>query len=228
MDAKHPWVILFDIDGTLLTVDRSFNRPLLRGILNDLEIDYPNMESDPFSGRTDHDILSSFLTNHGYSPELYEKIKSTYLERIESTILPEHVYRQPFVDDAINYFEQLGSCIGLLTGNYPTAATAKLRAAKIDYSFSFGAYGEFHKNRNELPFLAMDQVKELFEFEPNPSRFVIIGDTPRDVECAKKAGMKSVALTTGKFTQEELGKGGPDIILDDLSEPEKWFPEVSN
>lgn len=228
MNTKHSWVILFDIDGTLLTVDRNYNRPLLRGILDDLKIDYPDMESDPFSGRTDHDILSSFLANHGHSTKLYKQIKSTYLERINSTILPEHVYRQPFVDEAIEYFEAIGSYIGLLTGNYPIAASAKLRAAKINYSFSFGAFGEFHKDRNELPFLAIDQIKEQFGFEPDPSRFVIIGDTPRDIECAKKAGMKSVALTTGTFTKEELQKGNPDIILGDLSQPEKWFPMLSN
>ena len=46
----HPWVILFDIDGTLLTVYRTFNRPLLRGIIDKLNIDYPDMKKTPFLG----------------------------------------------------------------------------------------------------------------------------------------------------------------------------------
>ena len=45
--SLHPWIILFDIDGTLLTMDRTFNRPLLRSIIDELDIDYPQMEKDP-------------------------------------------------------------------------------------------------------------------------------------------------------------------------------------
>ena len=78
MNIKHPWVILFDIDGTLLTVDRKFNRPLIRSILNDLNINYPDMEKEGFSGRTDHDILSSFLIHHDFDENLYQELKSEY------------------------------------------------------------------------------------------------------------------------------------------------------
>ena len=37
---KHPWIILFDIDGTLLTVNKSFIRPVLKEIIDQLGIDY--------------------------------------------------------------------------------------------------------------------------------------------------------------------------------------------
>lgn len=42
--SPHPWIILFDIDGTLLSVDSTFNRTHLRRILDELGIDYPDME----------------------------------------------------------------------------------------------------------------------------------------------------------------------------------------
>ncbi len=227
MSSPHPWVILFDIDGTLLTVNRNFNRPLLRGILDDLQIHYPQMESDAFSGRTDHDILTSFLVHHDHSPDLYQAMKSEYLKRMEEQIEARHIIRHPFIDEAIDFFDQMGAHLGLLTGNYPSAARAKLKAAGISYRFSFGAFGEHHTNRNDLPFLAIETVKELYGYEPDPERFLIIGDTPRDVECARNAGMKCVAVTTGKFTRSELMETKPDLVLEDLGNPGKWFARLT-
>ncbi|MFV1885343.1 MAG: HAD family hydrolase [Balneola sp.] len=227
MSEKHPWVILFDIDGTLLTVDRNFNRPLLRSILDELKIDYPEMEKDPFSGRTDYDIITSFLVNHDYNEELYQTFKGHYLNRLQKEITEEHVLRHNYVDDAIEFFSRPGFITGLLTGNYPDAAIVKLKVAEIHHEFAFGAFGEFHKDRNMLPRLALTSIKEMLEIEPDTSRFIIIGDTPRDIECAKSAGMKCVVVTTGKFSREELSVFHPDLIIDDLSNPEEWFYKLT-
>ena len=228
MSEHHPWVILFDIDGTLLTVDRNFNRPLLREILDGLHINYPQMESDPFSGRTDHDIFSSFLVNHNNDPNLYLKFKETYLAKLEEQIKPEHIIRHNHIDEALEYFSNRDFITGLLTGNYPAAATIKLKTANIHYDFSIGAFGEFDLDRNKLPLLAMNIIEEDYGIVPDPSKFVIIGDTPRDVLCAKHAGMKSVAVTTGKFSATELAAQEPDLILENLSNPEIWFDRLIN
>lgn len=226
VSEKHPWIILFDIDGTLLTVDRNFNRPLLRRIIDDLNIDYPDMESDPFSGRTDYDIVTSFLVHHEFNEELYETFKEMYINRLSEEITEHHVFRHNHVDEAIDYFSNPDFVVGLLTGNYPDAAIVKLKVADIHYEFAFGAFGEFHKNRNMLPQLALTSIKEMLEVEPDPSRFIVIGDTPRDIICAKSAGMKCIAVTTGKFNAEELSKHNPDLVIESLEHPEKWFSKL--
>ncbi|WP_018128535.1 HAD family hydrolase [Balneola vulgaris] len=224
----HPWIALFDIDGTLLRVQHSFVRPMLRAILQEFEIDYPNMEKDAFSGRTDHDILNSFLVNHGYSNSLYSQIKERYIQQTDTLLAPEHVEPLPYIHQAIDFFDAMNAEVGLLTGNYPRSAQAKLRAAQIEYPFSFGIFGEFHKNRNDLPLLALDEVKDRLGVQPDPSKFLIIGDTPKDVECAKFAGMKSVAIATGNYSYEELMETDADIVLHNLSEPEVWFNQLIN
>lgn len=227
MTITHPWIILFDIDGTLLTVDRNFNRPLLRSIIDDLGIDYPGMEKDPFSGRTDHDIISSFLVNHDFDKGLYQTFKEVYLERIQKEINENHVLRHEHIDEAIEFFDRPGFITGLLTGNYPDAAVIKLKTANIHYEFAFGAFGEFHKDRNMLPQLALTSIQEMLEIEPDPQRFIIIGDTPRDVICAKSAGMKCVSVTTGKFTYSDLEEHGPDLIIENLKDPALWFEKLT-
>ncbi len=226
MSTYHPWVVLFDIDGTLLTVNRTFNRPLIRSILDDLEINYPDMEKEGFSGRTDHDILTSFLVNHDFDNDLYSKMKSLYLERTDTEMTSDHIIRHSHIDEALSFFNEQEAYIGLLTGNYPRAAKAKLRVADIDFDFKFGAFGEFDKDRNQLPLIALEEVKKNLGIEPDPAKFIIIGDTPRDVECANLARMKSVAVTTGRFDRQELEACNPDLVISDLSEPEKWFAEL--
>ena len=226
MKAVHPWVILFDIDGTLLTVDRRFNRPLLKSIIDSFDIEYDEVMTVPFDGRTDHDILSSFLENHDFDQDLYAKLKNEYLKRLEADIADEHVTRHPYIDDAINFFSEKGCILGLLTGNFPEAADLKLKIANIDLDYKIGAFGEYHSDRNMLPQIALNKAEMLLDAQANPERFIIIGDTPRDVACAKSAGMKCVAVTTGKFTKEELAEHGPDMIIENMKDPEMWFNEL--
>lgn len=223
MQESHPWIILFDIDGTLLTVKNNFNRRFIRSLLDEHQVHYPEMEKDSFSGRTDHDIFYSFLVHHDYDEDLYQKVKTAYLKGLGEQLHSEHVDRHEYVDEAIDYFSSEGFVSGLLTGNYPRAATYKLRAANIDYDFTIGAFGEYDKDRNQLPRLALAAVREQMGVEPDPAKFVIIGDTPRDVICARKSGMRCVAVTTGSYDRSALAEHKPDLIIDSLQDPEHWF-----
>ncbi len=223
---KHPWVILYDIDGTLLTVNRNFNRALLRKLLDQLNIHYPEMEKDVFSGRTDHDIFSSFLVNHDFDPKLYNAFKQEYLKNISEGLGPHNVRKHDFVDDVIQFFSGNEFIRGVLTGNYPIAAEIKLKAAGIELSYEFGAFGEDVKDRNELPFMAMRAAEKLLNMPIDAGRFIVLGDTPRDIFCAKGAGMKSVAVATGSFNEEELAAHEPDLVISSLENPENWFERV--
>lgn len=229
-DQQHPWVILFDIDGTLLTVDSKYNRSHLRRIIDELEINYPDMEADSFSGRTDHDIFTSFLVNHDFDENLYQEFKIRYLDYLKNILLTnkDRVQRLDAIDEALEFFFGGDFICGLLTGNYPQAAQIKLKAADIHHDFSFGAFGEFETDRNKLPQLAINEVQKIHDFNPQPARFLILGDTPRDIMCAKNAGMKCVAVTTGKYGYEELSEHDPDLIIDSLAKPNEWFDKISN
>ena len=51
-------------------------------------------------------------------------------------------------------------------------------------------------------------------------RVIVIGDTPHDIECARVAGARSIAVATGGFTVEQLREFGADEVLPDLSDTE--------
>src|SRR4029079_15724715 len=87
--------------------------------------------------------------------------------------------------------------LGLVTGNYARAVPLKLRAVGIDPAqFVVGAFGDDAPTRPELVRLAIDRWRARGA-HPDPARVVVIGDTPRDVDCARKNGCRSVAVATG-------------------------------
>jgi HAD superfamily hydrolase (TIGR01509 family) len=47
---------------------------------------------------------------------------------------------------------------------------------------------------------------------------VYIGDAPRDIECAKNAGVVSIAFTGGSFGYSILKESDPDYIINDIEE----------
>ena len=46
----------------------------------------------------------------------------------------------------------------------------------------------------------------------------VIGDTPRDIDCARAAGFVAVAIATGSFGKDELAAHEPDFLFEDLSD----------
>lgn len=55
-----------------------------------------------------------------------------------------------------------------------------------------------------------------------PEAMVMVGDGPQDIECARRAGMRSVAIDSGFNSRERLLSARPDVVLRSLSE----LPEV--
>jgi phosphoglycolate phosphatase len=94
--------------------------------------------------------------------------------------------------------------LALVTGNYEAIARLKLRRAGIGRYFASrqGGFGSDHEQRAELPRIARRRAGG---DTPWPrERTVVIGDTPRDIACARADGVRAVALATGPFRADEL------------------------
>jgi phosphoglycolate phosphatase-like HAD superfamily hydrolase len=46
----------------------------------------------------------------------------------------------------------------------------------------------------------------------------VLGDTPKDIDCARAAGFVAVAIATGSCGKEELAAHRPDFLFEDLSD----------
>ena len=93
---------------------------------------------------------------------------------------------------------------------------------RVDLSDYFdlpGAFGDHSFNRRDLPQVAAQRIRSHLAMELHPSQFIIIGDTPDDIACARHFGARSVTVATGhSYRIDDLRACEPDVVLLDLSD----------
>ncbi len=87
---------------------------------------------------------------------------------------------------------------------------------RLNEYFPFGSFGNESEDRSELVRLALKRGRN-FGWNGNLNSTYVIGDTPTDIESGKFAGTKTVAITTGSYSFEDLKKANPDYLINDLS-----------
>jgi len=108
--------------------------------------------------------------------------------------------------------------LALLTGNYTLAAEIKLGYFDLWKPFRCGAFGEDAESRHELVPIAIDRARALGCPPVAPDDVIVIGDTPLDVECARRAGVRSLAVATGGCDVDTLLAAGADLAVESLAD----------
>lgn len=217
-------LILFDIDGTILNFKYGVAKRLFAELLSDLfGRDVPNDAIPDFWGMTDLQIIREIAYNMGIPydsildkiPIIWQKIYSSF----EEHTIPENVKLLPGVLKLLNILHQRKDILlGLITGNFYENAYLKLRTHNLDVFFPVGAFGSDSDDRNNLPPLAIQRANEYKERDLfTTQNTLIIGDTPRDIDCAKAHNIKVLCVATGSISFDELMELGPDYVFEDLS-----------
>jgi phosphoglycolate phosphatase-like HAD superfamily hydrolase len=92
------------------------------------------------------------------------------------------------------------------------------------HHFAFGAYGCDHADRNQLGPVALERASMHAGRDFSAEEALVIGDTPKDIACARAMGARCLAVATGKFSAEQLRVCGADMVVQGLDDPE--IPEV--
>ena len=106
----------------------------------------------------------------------------------------------------------------LVTGNIKPMAQLKMELVGLDRFFTLpGAFGDESHNRRDLPARAAERIRKHLQMDLAPEQFIVIGDTPNDIDCARHFGARAVAVGTGRFySREEIMACEPDALLADL------------
>ncbi|HXU04458.1 MAG TPA: HAD family hydrolase [Polyangia bacterium] len=215
-------LLLFDIDGTLLRAHGIGARAMERAGRRVLGAAF-TLDGIDFGGALDPWIFREAATRLGHDDpsEFHAAFRDEYLvelplELARAETPPEIL---PGVAAALATIGgDATATLGLVTGNYARAVPLKLRAVGIDPAqFVIGAFGDDAPTRPELVRLAIDRWRAQGA-HPDPDRVVVIGDTPRDVDCARKNGCRSVAVATGWHAVSTLDAAGADVVIRDLTE----------
>lgn len=221
-------ILLWDIDGTLIRSVRTgaykdYTVPVLEeifgtsGRLAELQV----------SGMTDLQIIYEALSNEGFTQdEIFARIE------VLASRLTEEARR--VTGNGTKFFELLPGVrqtlqtladhpryqSALVTGNIESMARLKMELVGLDHFFTLpGAFGDESHNRRDLPAAAAERIRKHLNLDLAPEQFIVIGDTPNDIDCARHFGARAVAVGTGRFySTEEVLTHNPDKFLPDLSD----------
>ena len=221
-------VLLWDIDGTLMRSAKTgaykeYTIPVLEeifgtaGRLSDMRV----------SGMTDLQIIFEALAESGISQAEIVRQKDLLSRR-----LTEEARR--VTGNGVQFFQLLPGVretletlhahpryrSALLTGNIKPMAQLKMELMGLEHFFTLpGAFGEESHIRRDLPALAAERIRHQLGADVPAEHFIVIGDTPNDIDCGRHFGARAVAVRTGRFySDEEILASEPDAILPDLSD----------
>lgn len=226
-------VLLWDIDGTLMRSARAglfkeYTVPVLEEVFGTAG----RLREMTVSGMTDLQIVFEALREEEFTPEqIRERVRDLrvrYLRAMKrATENGEPLFQLlPGAREALEAASRRERYLNaLLTGNIRSAARLKLRLVNLSQFFRLpGAFGDDSNDRRDLPALAARRINRRLKLNLNPQQFIVIGDTPNDIACAKHFGARAVAVATGRnYDPGQLLKHGPDAVLPDLSDAELFL-----
>lgn len=227
-------LVLFDIDGTLVSAGRIARDSILRA----LESAYPWKAGDlhqdrsryDFSGKTDPQIVRDLVLEH-VGAERFEsdlpRALELYLEELRRQLRPDSVIPKPGIPALLaRLAEEPRVTLALLTGNLERGARLKLEPPGFNRYFPFGAFGSDSADRYQLPRVAVERAREHTGRAFAGKSVVVVGDSIHDVACGRSLGVRSVAVATGITSKERLEAERPDAFMPDLADTERALEAI--
>ncbi len=206
-------ILLFDLDGTVLTFDGNAPGPgrtsMGRASVALFGVDHT--AGIRFAGGTDHGIARAVLERAGlpFEPANVDRFLDAYVEEL-ARVLENRAYR-PVGDvaSAVSACAARGACVGLATGNLRRGAQLKLASAGLEGVFDLdrGGYGCDHELRAEV-------VRAGIRRCGGGADVIVIGDTRQDVEAARAVSARCVGVAVNQASRDELAAAGADAIVD--------------
>jgi len=215
-------LLLFDIDGTLLRRAAREHAVALHEAMHAVYgVDTREVKVEA-AGRTDIEIARATLLGAGVSAlRIEERFGALRLAAAEA-------YARHVPDDLsatvnpgmVELLDRLAArddvLLSLVTGNLEPIARLKLRAAGLEAYFPAGqgGFGSDSEDRTDLPPIARRRAGT--RDEPHPrERTVVIGDTPRDIACARADDLRVLCIATGPYPAADLT--GADAVVADTA-----------
>jgi len=206
--------VIFDLDGTLVSVEERFYRVFLDTLK---AYHLPPVEKDTFMEKFSTNQLSDFLRledEHAFWVDFLEAYNGSHGEFSKAI---------PGVRDVLGKLRGNGIKIGVITGRLcePGEALAELRR------LNFGDLVDVVVTKklviaqlkpDELFSRSLELIQVLERLGADPSRSILVADYVADIESAKGLGLRAVAVLSGSSSYESLRKIGPDAIIKSIVE----------
>lgn len=208
---------LFDIDGTLFKTADPIHKDAFAYAFKEIYKIDANQTEINAEGMTDNQIIVEVLKLHGLSENKIKKniktatdIMSYYFKKHRSDVKPKIL---PGVFQLLLKLKNKNSPVGILSGNVENIAWIKIEKAGLKNFFDFGSFGNNAFKRVDLVEIARTNAEKALSKSFQTQDFAIVGDTPKDIRCARDTGIQVVAVATGIYPFEELADEKPDLLV---------------
>jgi phosphoglycolate phosphatase len=217
-------VLLFDIDGTLITSGGAGARALEQAFVELTGIEHA-LQGVRLDGATDLAIVREALELGGRAApkELMDRLVDRYTELLPVELARTSGYR--LLEGVESLLARLGAQLrvfGLCTGNVRAGARAKLSHGGVWDHFARGFEGGFGSDaevRSDIVRAALRRAEQHQGRSLRAVEALVVGDTPRDILAGHEVGVPVLAVATGRFTAQELLDAGADAVVDSLAHP---------
>ncbi len=220
------YVVLFDIDGTLLSsvVAEGDERRRYSDAIRDVVGRTPQVSPGRFAGMVDPQICGILLNELGLTNEKIDYFVPKVLARMSEL----YVRMDKTIELNIGVRELLpllvrspGHAVGVLTGNLERIAKEKLTRAEIVSYFSKFYCADHYFDRARLVADAVNSCVDKYSL-PTSMRVMIVGDTPRDIAAANASEATSIGIASSGFSMRQLNEAGAKQVYRNLK-PTKQF-----
>jgi phosphoglycolate phosphatase-like HAD superfamily hydrolase len=225
-------LVLWDVDGTLIKGGAAGRLAFADAVADIFGVEVPAEALPKMAGKTDPQIALELLVELGMAaPEASLPVLEAALERALSARAPQlraEGIVLPGVRAAIAALDRAGVLQTLVTGNVAPNARTKLAAlglvgegsaASGPLRLDIGAYGSDDRDRDNLVPIALARARAA-GLQVAAERTWVVGDTPRDLACARSAGVRCLLVATGGYPLGRLQATAADAVFADLSDTE--------
>jgi phosphoglycolate phosphatase len=205
---------LFDIDGTLINCTDAVHFFAFCEALSCVSGRPLNLDGVVTHGNTDIGILRDAFARAQVPEETWRaripELRDSMTRFVSSRRKELCANMLPQVRELLLHLKSKGAKLGVATGNLEAIGKMKLESAGLLDLFDFGAWSDPFEHRADVFHAAVKKARALVG---SHAAILVIGDTPADINAAKKNGLAVIAVATGIYSTEQLRVEAPELCI---------------
>ncbi len=222
MENRPPFLILFDLDGTLIDV---FDHHIasVNWAIREVWNVGNNLPKHKRYGIPQKETIRRICA----SAQVPEEEISLHIGRAMQIATAEMQRRLPddltstLLPGAVSLLTALEKIayvrLALATGTLGPTAEILLERSGLKRYFPVSAFGHECSSRQELVQIALERSLDYFELDAGSLQVATVGDAPSDIQAGKAIGAKTISVATSSFTMDELAEYAPDVLLNSFA-----------
>ncbi len=158
-------------------------------------------------------IGEAYVESHLKETErlLVENMMSILPDDLRDAVLPGVV-------DLLEALSQAQIPLGLTTGTLRAIAVPILKRAGLLGYFPLTVFGDQAEDREDIVRSGLEKASWVYGLAKEEISLVTIGDGITDIRAGKAFNARTISVTTGRLTKEQLQAHQPDFIFPDLTD----------